>query len=742
MAEVREENKIRPAPFVEALSERYLSYAVSTIVSRSLPDVRDGLKPVHRRLLYAMRLLRLDPKSGFKKCARVVGDVIGKYHPHGEVAVYDALVRLAQEFATRYPLVEGQGNFGNIDGDNAAAMRYTEARLTNFSESLLEGIDEDTVDFRTTYDGEDREPLVLPAAFPNLLANGASGVAVGMATSIPPHNAVELCKGLLHLLKAPKARTETLVEFIPGPDFPTGGIIVEPKESIVETYATGRGGFRVRARWEIEKFDRGQYQIVVTEIPYQVQKARLVEKVADLMEAKKLPWLADVVDESTEDIRLVFLPRARNVDVNLLMETLFRNTELQIRVPLNLNVLDKDRVPRVMSLRSALNAFLEHRFDVLRRRSTYRRSQIENRLEVLDGFLVVYAHLDAVIKLIRESDKPEREIKKRWKLNESQVNSILSMRLRQLRKLEERQILQECESLKIELGDLSKLLKSKTRQRKAIEVELKTLKKSLSESDVSRRRSEFAVSTVTDEVPPLEMMVEREPVTILCSHMGWIRAVKGHLTSDIGLKFKEGDRGRFSINAHTTERFLVFASNGRFYTIYCDKLPGGRGFGEPIRMMIELGNDHDVVALLLHNPGGRLLVAASDGRGFIVEEDSLVTRSRSGKQVLNLSDSVVGVACVPAHGDTIATVGENHKLLLFGIKEIPSQPRGRGVILQRYRSGGLKDVKVFQRANGLRWRSGERVRTLTELRPWLSRRGQTGKLAPTGFPKSDKFGIY
>ncbi|MFP6755988.1 MAG: DNA topoisomerase IV subunit A [Alphaproteobacteria bacterium] len=742
MTDLPGEERIRPTPFVEALSERYLSYAVSTIVSRSLPDVRDGLKPVHRRLLYAMRLLRLDPRSGFKKCARVVGDVIGKYHPHGEVAVYDALVRLAQDFAARYPLVEGQGNFGNVDGDNAAAMRYTEARLTDIAEALLEGIDEDTVEFRTTYDGEEREPLVLPAAFPNLLANGANGVAVGMATSIPPHNAVELCTALLHLLKTPRAQTEELVELIPGPDFPTGGIIVEPHESIVDAYATGRGGFRLRARWCTEDLGRGKYQIVVTEIPYQVQKVRLVEKVADLMESKKLSWLADVIDESTEDIRLIFVPRARNIDVNLLMETLFRSTELEVRIPLNLNVLDKDRVPRVMSLRSALSAFLDHRFVVLRRRSTYRRIQIETRLEVLEGYLIAYADLDAVIKVIRDADTPEKEMRRRWKLSEAQVNAILSMRLRQLRKLDQLEIRKEYDDLTIKLGDLIKLLKSKARQRTTIEVELKQLNTRLSESEVGKRRTEFATVFATDEAPLLEVIVEREPVTVLCSQKGWIRTAKNHLTSDVDLKFKEGDQGRFTVHAHTTDRLLIFATNGRFYTLSCDKLPGGRGFGEPVRMMIELENDHDVVALLVHKPGQHFLLAASDGRGFLVNEDDVLTRARAGKQILNVADDIKAVACVPANGDTVAVVGENHKLLLFGIDEVSVQPRGRGVILQRYRDGGLRDVKVFQKANGLSWRFGERTRTFTDTRPWLSKRGQAGRLAPTGFPKSNKFGIY
>ncbi|MDP6351997.1 MAG: DNA topoisomerase IV subunit A [Alphaproteobacteria bacterium] len=740
MSTAPEDQDIRPTPLVEALSERYLSYALSTIMARSLPDVRDGLKPVHRRLLHAMRLLRLDPRSGFKKCARVVGDVIGRFHPHGETAVYDAMVRLAQDFAVRYPLVEGQGNFGNIDGDNAAAMRYTEARLTEVAEALLDGIDDDTVDFRDTYDGEDSEPVVLPAAFPNLLANGAAGVAVGMATSIPPHNAGELLDALLHLLKAPNARTETLVEKVPGPDFPTGGVLVEPRASIVEAYATGRGGFRLRSRWRVEKLGHGQFQIVVTEIPYQVPKARLVEKVAELMAAKKLPWLADIIDESTEDVRLVLEPKSRAVDPAALMEALFRATEFEVRVPLNLNVLDKDHVPGVMSLRGALSAYLAHRFEVLQRRSRYRLERIRRRLEVLDGYLIVFLNLDEVIRIIREADHPKNDMIARWKLTEAQAEAILNMRLRALRKLEEIEIRTEYERLSAEAAGLDRLLAEDTRQRAAIKAEIETARKRFgADTELGRRRTDLGDAPAGEAVP-VAAMVEREPITVICSDKGWIRAAKGHLADDAEVKFKEGDRDRFRIQAQSTDRLVAFATNGRFYTLACDRLPGARGFGEPVRMMIELGNDHDLIALFVHRPGDPLMVASSDGRGFRVNSDDVIGQTRSGKQVLNVSGEVEAAVCVPAVGDSVAVVGENHKLVIFGLDEVPEMGRGRGVILQKYRDGGLSDLRVFTLADGLSWRAGTRTRTLTDLLPWQGKRGNAGRLAPTGFPKTNKFG--
>jgi len=739
MTNTAEKQDIRPAPLVEALSERYLSYALSTIMSRSLPDVRDGLKPVHRRLLYAMRQLKLDPKSGFKKCARVVGDVIGKYHPHGDAAVYDALVRLAQEFAVRYPLVEGQGNFGNIDGDNAAAMRYTEARMTAVAEALLDGIDEDTVDFRETYDGEDEEPLVLPAAFPNLLANGATGIAVGMATSIPPHNAGELCDALLHLLKTPDARVETLVKMIPGPDFPTGGVLVEPPEAVIEAYRTGRGAFRLRSRWEVEKVGRGQYQIVVTEIPYQVTKSRLVEKVAELMAAKKLPWLADIRDESTEDVRLVLEPRSRGVDPAGLMESLFKATEFETRVSLNLNVLDKNRVPRVMPLREALNAFIDHRFEVLVRRTGHRLARITHRLEMLDGYLVAYLNLDEVIRIIREDDEPKAVMMARWDLSEVQAEAILNMRLRNLRKLEEMQIRAEYDGLAAERDELAALLGDREKQTKAIEAEIKETRARFGAKTELGRRRTVIEDAPTAQIVPLDAMVEREPITVICSEKGWLRAAKGHLAPDAEVKFKEGDRERFRLPAQSTDRVLVFATSGRFYTLACDKLAGARGLGEPLRMMIDLGNDHDVVALMVHDPERRLLVAASDGRAFVVREAGVVAQTRAGKQVLNVSGDVEASTCATVVGDSVAVIGENHKLLIFPLDELPEMGRGRGVILQKYRSGGLSDAKVFTLDDGLSWRSGERTRTVTDLLPWRGKRGGAGRLAPTGFPKSNKF---
>ncbi len=733
--------KILDQPLTEALSERYLAYALSTITSRSLPDVRDGLKPVHRRLLYAMRQLRLDPEHGYKKCARVVGDVIGKYHPHGDTAVYDAMVRLAQEFAQRYTLVEGHGNFGNIDGDNAAAMRYTEARLTHVATLLLDGLDEDAVDFRDTYDGEEEEPVVLPAGFPNLLANGAAGIAVGMATSIPPHNAGEICAALLHLIKFPNATVAKLVDLMPGPDFPTGGEIVEPRDSILESYATGRGGFRLRARWQVEKQSQGQYRIVVTEIPYQVAKARLVEKMAELLNAKKLPLLADIHDESAEDLRLVLEPRSRNVEPEHLMETLFRHTDLESRFALNMNVLDAEGTPRVMNLREVLQAFLDHRHVVLVRRIKHRLEKIARRLEILGGYLVVYANLDEVIKIIRDQDEPKPVLMKRFKLSELQAEAILDMRLRRLRKLDEITIREEYEALEAEQKSLNKLLKDKQARWKAIAANITELRKSFGEkSKLGRRRSVFGDTPDVVEVP-LEAMIEREPVTILCSAKGWIRAAKWHLADGEGLKYKEGDRERFLIHAQTTDKLVVFATNGRFYTLGVDKLPGGRGHGEPLRLMMEIGNDQDMVDLMVHDPERKLLVAASDGRGFVVAEADVIAQTRNGKQVLNVSGDVEAKICVgvPDGADSVAVVGTNRKLLVFSLSELPVMTRGRGVIMQKYKSGGLSDARAFALADGLTWKSGPATRCEKELADWLGKRAAAGRLPPRGFPKSNRF---
>src|SRR6185312_346941 len=683
---------IRDVDFADALGERYLSYALSTIMARSLPDVRDGLKPVHRRILHAMRQLRLDPDQGYKKCARVVGDVIGKFHPHGEVAVYEALVRLAQDFAQRYPLVDGQGNFGNIDGDNAAAMRYTESRMSAVARAMLEGIDQDAVDFRETYDGEDSEPVVLPGRFPNLLANGAAGIAVGMATSIPPHNVGEICAALLHLIDDPKTPIAELMTHLPGPDFPTGGVLVESADAIAEAYATGRGSFRLRARWTKEQQRNGLFQIVVTEIPFQVPKGRLVEKIAALLEERKLPLLADVRDESTEDVRLVLEPKTRNVDADVLMEQLFRLTELETRVPLNLNVLDAAGIPRVMNLKEALQAFLDHRRIVLQRRSRHRLAAVARRMEILRGLIIVYVNLDEVIRIIREADDPKSEMMARWSLSEVQVEAILDMRLRTLRRLEELAIGKELETLASESSGLEALLASDKRQWRTLAKEIgETAAEFGGETPLGRRRTELAQAPAAVEIPAAAL-VEREPVTVLCSKMGWIRAVKGHNAVAADQRYKEGDEGRFAILAETTDRLMIFGSNGRFYTVGVDKLPGGRGQGEPLRLMIDLPNEHDTVAMFPHRPGLRLLVASSDGRGFIVDADEALAQTRAGKQVLNPAGAAKGCICAPAEGEAVALVGENRRMLIVDLAEIPEMTRGRGVILQRYRSGGLADA--------------------------------------------------
>src|SRR6266478_1171577 len=733
--------EIRDVDFADALGERYLSYALSTIMSRSLPDVRDGLKPVHRRILHAMQQLRLDPASGYKKCARVVGDVIGKFHPHGELAVYDALVRLAQEFSQRYPLVDGQGNFGNIDGDNAAAMRYTESRLSAVAQAMLDGIDDDAVDFRATYDGEDREPLVLPARFPNLLANGASGIAVGMATSIPPHNVGELCAALLHLIDHPACAVGELTGLVPGPDFPTGGVLVEPPESIRQAYETGRGSFRLRARWTTEGLGHGLYQIVVTEVPFQVQKGRLIEKIAALLEEKKLPLLADVRDESTEDVRLVLEPKTRNVDAEMLMEQLFRLTELETRVPLNLNVLDPFGVPRVMNLKEALQAFLDHRRVVLQRRSRHRLAAIARRMEILHGQIIVYLNLDEVIRIIRESDEPGPELMARWDLSEAQAEAILNMRLRSLRKLEEIELRKELAGLEGEESEINRLLAEDKRQWKTIAWEIGETKKEFGGATaLGKRRTEIGQPPATILVP-VEALVEREPVTVLCSEKGWIRTVKGHNGAAAEVKYKEGDGPRFIAAVETTDRLVIFGTNGRFYTLPVDRLPGGRSHGEPLRLMIDLPNEHDIVALFPYRPEQKLLLAASDGRGFICGGEEALAQTRSGKQVLLPGQGAQARICLPVNGDVVALLGDNRKLLICKLTEIPEMSRGRGVMLQRYKDGGLADAKIFRLADGLSWRQGEnRVRTEAALGNWLGERAQAGRIVPAGFAKSNRFG--
>ncbi|MBT4687055.1 MAG: DNA topoisomerase IV subunit A [Rhodospirillaceae bacterium] len=740
MTEILDDGEIRDTPLGEALGERYLSYALSTIMSRSLPDVRDGMKPVHRRILFAMRQLKLNPETGFKKCARIVGDVMGKFHPHGDQAIYDALVRLAQEFAQRYPLVDGQGNFGNVDGDNAAAMRYTEARMTAVAQALLQGIDLDTVDFRGTYDGEDEEPMVLPAAFPNLLANGATGIAVGMATSIPPHNIRELCAALLHLIKTPNVGMDKLVQLIPGPDFPTGGVIVEDRASIMEAYRTGRGGFRLRAKWEVEQGKRGTYNIVVTEIPYQVPKGRVIEKIADLMHQKKLPLLADIRDESAEDIRLVLEPKSGKVEADMLMEHLFRLSDLEVRFGLNLNVLDADQTPRVMSLREALQAFLDHRHVVLVRRSNHRLGQIERRLEVLGAYLICYLNLDEVIRIIREEDHAKPALIKAFDLTENQAEAILNMRLRALRRLEEIEIRAEDKALKTERKELNTLLASEPKRWAAITEEIREMRKTFGDDPVlGPRRSQFA-DAPTGELTPIDAMVEKEPVTIVCSDKGWLRALRGHVEEGHDVKYKDGDKGRYWLHAQSTDKLVLFATNGRFYTLACDKLPGGRGNGEPVRLLLDLANDQEIVDLMVHDPERKLLVAATDGRGFVVEEKATVAQTRSGRQVLNVSGDVEAAVCAPVQGDHLAVVGDNHKLIIFPIEELPEMTRGRGVVLQKYRDGGLADAKTMNLADGLTWKqAGGRTRTETDLEMWLGKRSQAGRLAPKGFPKNNRF---
>ncbi|MBF0168401.1 MAG: DNA topoisomerase IV subunit A [Alphaproteobacteria bacterium] len=739
MNQILNGGEIRDTGLADALSERYLAYALSTIVSRSLPDVRDGLKPVHRRILFAMRQLKLDPESGFKKCARVVGDVIGKYHPHGDVAVYEAMVRLAQDFAVRYPLVEGQGNFGNIDGDNAAAMRYTESKLTTVASALLDGLDEDAVDFRATYDGSESEPVVMPSAFPNLLANGSAGIAVGMATNIPPHNVSELCDALALLIKKPSASVDELVQFVRGPDFPTGGILTEPAENILEAYRTGRGGFRLRARWVVEKMRHGLYQVVVTEIPYQVQKAKLIERIADLMTEKKLPLLADVRDESTDVVRVVFEPRNRTASPEVMMEQLFRQTDLETRISLNMNVLDGDGIPRVMNLKEVLKAFLDHRMVVLERRARYRLGRIDHRLEVLGGYLVAYLNLDAVIKIIRNEDEPKPALMKKFKLSDVQAEAILNMRLRALRKLEEFEIRREHERLSAEKTELESLLADEAKRWRAIGAEIKDIRKKFGpDTQLGKRRSDISGPPPVIDVP-MEAMVEHEDITVVLSEKGWVRAMKGHLADTAELKYKEGDSAAFILPAATTSKILVFASNGRFYTLLGDKLPKGRGHGEPIRLMIDLPNDAEIVALVLHKPGDKLLLASSGGRGFIVEESEVVAQTKAGKQVMNLDEGEKAVLAVAVEGDHVAVVGENRKLLLFPLAEVPELSRGRGVILQRYKDAHLSDLKVFTLKEGLSWTIGGRTRTETDLKQWVGERAQAGRLPPNGFPRSNRF---
>ncbi|NSX90309.1 DNA topoisomerase IV subunit A [Agrobacterium tumefaciens] len=738
------DDNIHPVDLKAALEERYLAYALSTIMHRALPDVRDGLKPVHRRIIHAMSEMGIRPNSAFKKCARIVGDVIGKFHPHGDQSVYDALVRLAQDFSQRYPIVDGQGNFGNIDGDGAAAYRYTEARMTEVAALLLEGIGEDAVDFRATYNEEDEEPVVLPGAFPNLLANGASGIAVGMATSIPPHNAHELCDAALYLIKHPDATVEKLVEFIPGPDLPTGGVIVESRENILDAYKTGRGGFRVRAKWETEDLGRGGYQIVITEIPFQVQKSRLIEKIAELLIARKLPLLEDIRDESAEDVRIVLVPKSRTVDATLLMESLFRLSDLESRLPLNMNVLSLGKVPKVMALNEVLSEWLAHRKDVLVRRSRHRLAAIDRRLEILGGLLVAYLNLDEVIRIIREEDEPKQVMMAKWSLTDTQAEAILNMRLRNLRKLEEFEIRKEFDELSSEKAEIEGLLASDEKQWQTVAWEIGEVKKKYAKAtEIGRRRTQFADAPDADIEAIQQAMIEKEPVTIVISQKGWIRALKGHMSDTSSLTFKEGDGLKLAFPAQTTDKLLMLTTGGKAYTLGADKLPGGRGHGEPIRIMVDMENDQDILTAFVHDPSRKLLLVSTAGNGFIVPESEMVANTRKGKQIMNVSMPDEAKLAVPVTGDHVAVVGENRKLLAFPLAQVPEMSRGKGVRLQRYKDGGVVDVKCFALAEGLSWSdtAGRLFNKVgEELREWLADRATAGRTVPKGFPRSGKFG--
>ncbi len=734
---------IEPVSLKTALEERYLAYALKTIMDRALPDVRDGLKPVHRRIVYAMRDLDLSPTSAYMKSARVVGDTMGKLHPHGDAAIYDAMVRLAQDFSSRYPLVDGQGNFGNIDGDNPAAYRYTEARLTTVAEALLEGIAENAVDFRLNYDEKEQEPVVLPAAFPNLLANGASGIAVGMATNIPPHNVDEVCQALLHLIKHPNASIDKLMDFVQGPDFPTGGVLVETRDSMRESYASGRGSFRLRARWHKEDTGRGGYQIVVTEIPFQVQKSRLYEKIAELFQEKKLPLLGDVRDESAEHVRLVLEPRSRTVDPVVLMESLFKLTELEIRFGLNMNVLTAGQIPAVLGLKEVMQHWLEHRQEVLIRRAEHRLEKIAHRLEVLDGYLIAFLNLDEVIRIVRFEDEPKQKLMSAFKLSEVQAEAILNLRLRSLSRLEEQEIRAEHEKLSGEQLDLRGLVASDDRQWEQISTEIRDIRQRWSKKTKLGDRRTSVEDAPTVDIDIEQMLIEKEPITIVLSEKGWIRGLKGHPDDLSKLDFKQGDGLKRAIRAFTTDKLLVFGTNGKIYTLEASQLPGGRGHGEPLRLMVDIEETADFAEMFVHEAGRKLLVAATSGHGFVVAEDEVIASTRKGKQVLNVEAPFEASVCVPAVGDHVATIGDNRKLLVFTLAEVNEMARGKGVYLQRFRDGALSDVRVFSKAQGLTWLDpAGRTFTLSmaELKDWIGERAQAGKLAPKGFPRSNKFG--
>ena len=750
-------------PLGRAIGERYLTYALSTIMNRALPDARDGLKPVHRRILFAMRELKLNATGGFRKSAKISGDVMGNYHPHGDAAIYDAMARLAQEFNVRYPLVDGQGNFGNIDGDNPAASRYTEARMTIVAEALLEGLNEDAVDFRENYDGTLSEPIVLPASFPNLLANGSSGIAVGMATNIPPHNISELCDACLHMIKNPNARIETLLEKIRGPDFPTGGTIVEPPENILNAYKTGRGSFRLRARFHIEDLGRGQWQIVISEIPFQVQKSKLIEKIAELIQTKKIPILEDVRDESAEDVRIVLEPKSKNVEPNVLMETLFKISDLEVRFSLNMNVLIDGLVPKVCNLSEVLRAFLDHRRNILKRRSKFKLNKIDNRLEILEGLIVAFLNLDRVIDIIRYDENPKLALMSEdWgkqherakdeidykrpdisvdgELNEVQTEAILNMRLRSLRRLEEVELVKERDTLMEERANLEDLLADTVQQWNKIAEEIRSTKKQFGKDHSgSERRTDFAEAQDFEEVP-IEAMIEREPITVVCSVMGWIRAMNGHIDLDRELKFKDGDGPAIIFHAQTTDKLLALGSNGRFYTLLASNLPGGRGMGEPLRLMVDIPDESKIVNIMPYIPDHRLLLASSAGDGFIVRHDDVIAQTKNGKQILNVKGNSVAKVCRNINGDHIAVVGENRKVLIFSITELPEMVRGKGVRLQKYKEGGLSDITTFDLSNGLSWLDpAGRTRTETDLEEWMGKRATAGRMAPRGFPRNKKF---
>jgi len=750
-------------PLRRIIGERYLAYALSTIMHRALPDARDGLKPVHRRILYVMSRLRLSPTGGFLKSAKISGDTMGDFHPHGDAAIYDAMARLAQDFSVRYPLVDGQGNFGNIDGDNPAASRYTEARMTAVAEVMLDGLAENAVDFRDNYDGRLQEPVVLPGAFPNLLANGASGIAVGMATNIPPHNVAEIVDACMHLIKTPDARDDTLLNYIPGPDFPTGGVVVEPAQNIANAYRTGRGAFRLRARWHTEDLARGQWQIIVTEIPYLVPKSRLIEKIAELVQTKKIPILADVRDESAEDIRIVLEPRSKNVDPQVLMNMLFRNCDLETRFSMNMNVLIDGRTPKVCSLKEVLRAFLDHRQVVLRRRAQHRIDKIDHRLEVLEGFIIAFLNLDRVIDIIRYDDDPKAALmaedwgkshrraateadylppapRAEGELTEVQAEAVLNMRLRSLRRLEEMELLKERDALMAERADLDDLLESDALQWTAISDQLREIKKTFGKDwEGGARRTLIEEAEEVEEVP-IEAMIDREPITVVCSKMGWIRAMKGHIALDQELKFKDGDGPAQIFHAETTDKIMLFGTNGRFYTLAAATLPGGRGMGEPVRLIVDLPNEAEIVDLFIHEPARKLLVASSAGDGFVVTEAEVMAQTKTGKQALNLRGDVRALVCAPVTGDHVACVGENRKVLVFALDELPEMARGKGVRLQKYKDGGLSDATTFTLSEGLSWKDpAGRTRTETELAEWMGKRASAGRMAPRGFPRENKF---